>query len=34
MGKNTIDVSTFAKGMYLISVINEQGKQTQKVVVE
>ncbi|MCX6210789.1 MAG: T9SS type A sorting domain-containing protein, partial [Bacteroidetes bacterium] len=34
MGTNTIDVSTFAKGMYLVSVITDQGKQTQKVVVE
>ena len=34
MGTNTIDVSSFAKGMYVVSVITEQGKQTQKVVVE
>ena len=34
MGTNTIDVSSFAKGMYLVSVITEQGKQTQKVIVE
>ncbi len=34
MGTNTIDVSNFAKGMYLVSVITESGKQTQKVVVE
>ncbi len=34
MGVNTIDVSSFAKGMYLVSVITEQGKQTQKVIVE
>ncbi|MCX6209981.1 MAG: pectinesterase family protein, partial [Bacteroidetes bacterium] len=34
IGTNTINVSSFAKGMYLVSVITEQGKQTQKVVVE
>jgi hypothetical protein len=34
MGTNTINVSSFAKGMYLVSVITETGKQTQKVVVE
>jgi hypothetical protein len=34
MGANTIDVSSFAKGMYLISVITDAGKQTQKVIVE
>ncbi|MCX6209904.1 MAG: T9SS type A sorting domain-containing protein, partial [Bacteroidetes bacterium] len=34
MGTNTIDVSSFAKGMYMVSVITETGKQTQKVVVE
>jgi hypothetical protein len=34
IGTNTIDVSTFAKGMYLVSVITESGKQTQKVIVE
>ncbi len=34
LGINTIDVSNFAKGMYLVSIITEQGKQTQKVVVE
>ncbi|MCX6210096.1 MAG: T9SS type A sorting domain-containing protein [Bacteroidetes bacterium] len=34
MGTNTIDVSNLAKGMYLVSVITETGKQTQKVVVE
>ncbi len=34
MGVNTIDVSSFAKGMYLVSIITETGKQTQKVVVE
>jgi hypothetical protein len=34
MGTNTIDVSNFAKGMYLVSIITESGKQTQKVVVE
>lgn len=34
MGNNTIDVSNFVKGMYLLSIITEQGKQTKKVVVE
>ncbi len=34
MGINAIDVSTFAKGMYLVSIITNTGKQTQKIVVE
>ncbi|MCX6208280.1 MAG: T9SS type A sorting domain-containing protein, partial [Bacteroidetes bacterium] len=34
MGTNTINISSLAKGMYLVSVITETGKQTQKVVVE
>ncbi len=34
IGANTIDVSSFAKGMYLVTVITDQGKQTQKIVVE
>ncbi len=34
MGINTIDVSSLAKGMYLVSVITENSKQTQKVIVE
>ncbi len=33
-GINTIDVSNLAKGMYLVSIITENGKQTQKMVVE
>lgn len=34
LGNNTINCSHLAKGMYLISITTEQGKQTQKVVVE
>ncbi len=34
MGLNTIDVSGFAKGLYFVSVITEQGKQTHKLVIE
>ncbi len=34
IGVNTIDVSSFAKGIYFVSVITENGKQTSKVVVE
>ncbi len=34
IGANAIDVSTFAKGMYFVSVITENAKQTQKIIVE
>lgn len=34
MGANTIDVSRFAKGMYVVSIITEQGKETKKIVIE
>ncbi|MFY7965299.1 MAG: T9SS type A sorting domain-containing protein [Chitinophagaceae bacterium] len=34
MGSNTIDVSSFAKGMYSVSIITEQGKETKKIIVE
>lgn len=34
LGTNTIDVSRFAKGMYMVTIITEQGKKTEKVVVE
>lgn len=34
ISNNTIDVSNFARGMYLVSIITEQGKQTQKLIVE
>ena len=34
MGANTIDASRFAKGMYMVSIITEQGKETKKLVVE
>lgn len=33
MGINTIDVSGYAKGLYMISVITDAGKQTQKVLL-
>ena len=34
MGTNTIDVSSFAKGMYLVSIITSEGKKTEKLIVE
>ncbi|CAF3774793.1 unnamed protein product [Rotaria sp. Silwood1] len=34
LGINIIDVSNLAKGMYLVSIVTDQGKQTQKIVVE
>lgn len=34
LGINTIDVSNLAKGMYLVSVIANNQKQTQKIIVE
>jgi hypothetical protein len=34
MGTNTVDVSNFAKGMYLVTIVTEQGSETRKVVVE
>jgi hypothetical protein len=34
LGINSIDVSGFAKGMYLVSTITTKGKTTKKVVVE
>ncbi len=34
IGTNTINVSGFAKGMYLVSVITEESKKVTKVVIE
>lgn len=34
MGNNTLDVSSLAKGMYLVSVITVNGKKTGKLVVQ
>lgn len=34
MGTNTIDISSFAKGMYFVSTITSEGKTTKKLVVE
>ncbi len=34
MGTNTIDVSTFAKGMYLVSIVTNDKKVTEKIIVE
>lgn len=34
VGANRIDVSSLAKGMYLLDITTEKGKQTHKVVVE
>lgn len=34
IGSNIIDLNSIAKGVYFVSVITEQGKQTQKLIVE
>ena len=34
MGANTVDVSSFAKGMYLVTIVTNEGRQTEKLVVE
>jgi hypothetical protein len=34
MGTNTIDVSSFAKGIYFVTMITNEGKTTKKLVVE
>lgn len=34
LGNNSINVSHLAKGMYLINIITEQGREVKKVVVE
>ncbi|MFY7964955.1 MAG: family 16 glycosylhydrolase [Chitinophagaceae bacterium] len=34
MGTNNINISSLSKGMYLVSVITNQGKATKKLVVE
>jgi hypothetical protein len=34
MGTNTIDVSSFARGIYFISTITSEGKTTKKLIVE
>lgn len=34
MGPNTIDVSKFTKGMYMVSIVTEQGKETKKLLIE
>jgi hypothetical protein len=34
MGINTMDVSTFAKGIYLVSMITSEGKTTKKLIVD
>ena len=34
MGTNTIDIATFAKGMYLVSIVTNEGTKTQKLIVE
>jgi hypothetical protein len=34
LGINTIDVSSFAKGIYFVSTISSKGKTTQKLLVE
>ena len=34
MGVNTINVASFAKGMYFVSLITSEGKKTEKLIVE
>ena len=34
MGINTINVASFAKGMYFVSLITSEGKKTEKLIVE
>jgi subtilisin-like proprotein convertase family protein len=34
LGNNQIDISKFSKGMYLVSVITNDGKKTKKLIVE
>jgi alpha-tubulin suppressor-like RCC1 family protein len=34
MGTNTVDIANLAKGMYFVSTITNEGKTTQKLVVE
>ena len=34
MGRNAVDVSNFAKGIYVVNIITDAGNEAQKVVVE
>ncbi len=34
IGINTIDINNLSKGLYLVSVITNEGKSTQKIIVE
>ncbi len=34
MGTNTVDISNFSKGFYLVSIVSSEGKITKKLVVE
>ena len=34
LGINTIDIANFAKGIYFVSVITNDGKRTEKLIVE
>jgi hypothetical protein len=34
LGNNEIDIASFAKGLYLVNIITNNAKQTQKLVVE
>jgi hypothetical protein len=34
IGKNSIDVSSFSKGLYFVNIITNQNRQTQKLIIE
>jgi hypothetical protein len=34
MGTNTIDIANLGKGMYFVSTITSEGKNTKKLIVE
>lgn len=34
LGNNTVDVSKLSRGVYMISVITQDGKQTQKILID
>jgi fibronectin-binding autotransporter adhesin len=34
LGSNAVDISNFAKGLYLVSIITSEGKKTEKLIVE
>jgi hypothetical protein len=34
LGTNIVDITSYSKGVYLVSVVTSAGKNTQKLVVE